>query len=89
MRADDVLRHDRRGLRVDDHHRVVADDDAGVRIAFGRVGVRVVGQLVEADLLLVEVGLRREFLFAHGNVPEVTLEGSTILADLRFARNCG
>ena len=54
---DDVLRHDRRGLRVDHHHRVVADDDAGVRVAFRRVGVRVIRQLVERDLLFDEIGL--------------------------------
>ena len=50
--ADHVLRHHRRGLRVDHHHRVVADDDAGVRVALGRVRVGVVGQLVEADPFL-------------------------------------
>ena len=42
-------------LRVDHHHRVIADDDAGVGIAFGRVRVRMIGQLVEADLLFREV----------------------------------
>jgi hypothetical protein len=62
---DHVLRHHRRGLRVDHHDRVVADDDAGVGVALGRVGVRVIGQLVEADLLLDDVGMRRELLRAH------------------------
>jgi hypothetical protein len=50
--ADDVGRHHGRGLRVQHHHRVVADDDAGVGVAFGGVGVGVVAQLDEADLLL-------------------------------------
>jgi hypothetical protein len=55
--ADDVLRHHRRGLGVDDHHRVVADHDAGIRVALGGVGIGVIRQPGEADLLLFEVGL--------------------------------
>jgi hypothetical protein len=69
--ADDVLRHHRGGLGVDDHHRVVADHDAGVGVALGGVGVGVVGQLREADLLLFEVGLGSEGFGrgAHGRAP--------------------
>ena len=67
--ADDVLRHHRRRLGVDHHHRVVADDDAGVRIALGGVRVGVVGELGEGDLLVGEVGLGGE-CFAHGGVRE-------------------
>ena len=62
---DHVLGHHRRGLRVDHHHRVVADDDAGVRVALGGVGVGVVGEPGEGDLLVGEIGLRGEG-FAHG-----------------------
>ncbi|MNT69480.1 hypothetical protein D3C72_2078050 [compost metagenome] len=54
--ADHVLRHHRRGLGVDHHHRVVANDDAGVGVALGRVGIGVVGELVEAHFLHFEVG---------------------------------
>jgi hypothetical protein len=63
-----VLRHHRRRLCIGDQHGVVADHDAGVRIAFGRVGVRVFRQAIEADRLFLHVrtgrkGLRhREFL---------------------------
>jgi hypothetical protein len=55
-------------LGVDHHHRIVADHDAGVRVAFGGVRIRVVGQLGEADLLFLKVGLRGES-FAHGLSP--------------------
>ena len=55
--ADHILRHHRRGLRVDDHDRVVADYDTGVRVALGRIRIRVLGELVEADLFLLQVGL--------------------------------
>src|SRR6185312_4758021 len=62
----DVLRHHGRRLRVGNQHCVVADDDAGIRIAFGGVGVCVIGQAVEAHRLLREIGLGGECL-AHGN----------------------
>ena len=60
--ADDVGRHHRRGLGVGHQHRVVADDDAGVRVAFGRVGLGVVGDLAEGDLLFFQIGLAGELL---------------------------
>ena len=60
--ADHVLRHRRRGLRVRHQHRVVADDDAGVRVALGGVRIGVIRELGEADLLLFEVGLGGELL---------------------------
>ena len=65
--ADDVLRHHRRGLGVDDHHRVVANDDPGVGIALGRVGVGVVAELDEGDLLLLDVGVAGELLGRLGH----------------------
>src|SRR2546423_1291878 len=52
------FRHKRRGLRVDHHDAVVADDDAGVRIAFGGEGIAVLREPLEADLLRLEVALR-------------------------------
>ncbi len=63
--ADHVGGHRRRGLGVSHQHRVVADHDAGVGVALGGVGPGVFGDLLEADLLLGEVGLRGEG-FAHG-----------------------
>jgi hypothetical protein len=60
--ADDVLGHRRGRLRVGDQHGVVADDDAGVRVAFGRVRVGVIRELGEGDLLFLEVSLGGEFL---------------------------
>ena len=50
-RADQVLRHGRRGRGVDHHHAVVADDDARIRIAVGDVGIGVVRQALERDFL--------------------------------------
>ncbi len=67
--ADDIRRHRRRGLRVGDQHRIVADDDAGIRIALGGVSVGVLGDAAERDLLLSEIGLAGEFLglrLSHG-----------------------
>src|SRR5258708_39874280 len=46
---------------------VVANDDAGVGVAFGRVGVGVLGGLVEADLLDFEVGGGGKGLAGHGD----------------------
>jgi cyanophycinase-like exopeptidase len=36
-----VLRHDRRGLSIDNHHCLVVDNDAGVRVVLGSIGVSV------------------------------------------------
>ena len=62
-----VLRHDGRCLRVRHKHRVVADDDAGVWIAFCGVRIGIVGKLVEADGLLFQISLRCKFLFGRGH----------------------
>ena len=64
--ADHVLRHDGRGLGIDDHHSIVANDDAGVGIALGRIGVGMFGKLVEAHLLDVEIGGGGKGLGVHG-----------------------
>ena len=40
----DVLGHQRCRLRVDDHAAVVADDHAGVRVAFGGVGEQAIAE---------------------------------------------
>ena len=45
---------------------VVADDDAGVRISFSRVGVEPGADLSEGDGLLGEVAGRGEGRFSHG-----------------------
>src|SRR5690606_35303780 len=71
--ADDILRHDRCGLGIDDHDGFVADDDARVGIAFGRVGVGVVGQLFKGYDLVVEVGVGCK-LFAHVGSPVLWLK---------------
>jgi 2-oxoacid:acceptor oxidoreductase alpha subunit len=55
--AEHVLGHHRRRLRIGDQHDVVADDDPGIGIAFGRVCVRVIGEAVEADRLFLHVRL--------------------------------
>ena len=68
--ADHVGRHRGRGLSVGHQHGVVADDDAGVGVAFGGVGPGVLGDLAEGDLLFFQVGLAGEFLgFGHGVPP--------------------
>ncbi|MNN75712.1 hypothetical protein D3C81_1920320 [compost metagenome] len=59
------MRHDRGGLGVDHHDGLVADDHARVGVAFGRVGIGVVGQFFERDDLVVHIGVRGELL-AHG-----------------------
>ena len=61
---DHHARKARRGLRLDDHHAVVADDDAGVRIALGREGPEPLADFREGDRLLGRVVLAREA--AHG-----------------------
>src|SRR5690606_10315775 len=62
--SDHVLGHYRGGLRVYHHDGFVADDDAGVGIALGGVGVGVVGQFFEGDDLVFQVVVRGEGL-AH------------------------
>ena len=62
---DEVLRHRRRRLRVGHHHRLVADEDTGVRIALGGVCVGVLREARERDLLVFQIGLAGECL-AHG-----------------------
>ena len=57
---DHLARHERRGLRVDHHHAVVADDHAGVRIALGGEGVGALREALERDLLRLEIGLGGE-----------------------------
>ena len=46
---DHVLGHRRRRLRIDDHTAIVADNDARVGVAFGRIGVQVPADLGERD----------------------------------------
>ena len=64
-RADafnDLIRQTRCGLRFDDHHAVVADDDARVRIALGGKGVETLAHLGKGDFLFGHVALGCELL---------------------------
>jgi len=63
--ADHVGSHGGRGLGVGHQHGVVANDDAGVRVAFGRVGPGMFRDLFEGDLFFFKVGCRGERLGAH------------------------
>ena len=60
--------HGRGWLRIDDHDTVVADDDAGTRIALGGVGIEPRTELVERDLLLGGVFAGGKRLAGHGIV---------------------
>ena len=42
---DYLVRQPGRGLGLDDHHAVVADDDAGVRVALRREGPEILADL--------------------------------------------
>ena len=66
--TDDVLGHGGGSLRVSHKHCIVANDDAGVGIAFCCIGPRVFRYLAKGDLLLFKVGLRSKLLsfLAHG-----------------------
>ena len=55
--VDDILGHVRGGLGVNYHDPIVTDDDAGVGVALGGIGVGVGGQLGEANDLGLEVVL--------------------------------
>ena len=58
--VDDLPRHHRRGLRIDHHHAVVADNDPGIGIALGGEGVEVRPNRVEGDGLVGQIGGRGE-----------------------------
>ena len=60
-----VLGHHRRRRGVDDHHGVVADDHAGIGIAFRRIGIGVVREFFEADLFLLKVGVGGKLLLTN------------------------
>ena len=62
---DHLVGQARGRLRLDDHHAVVTDDDAGVRIALGGEGIEPFADLGEADFFLGHVPLGRECL-GHG-----------------------
>ena len=64
---DDFAGEARGCLRVDDHDGVVADDDAGVRVALRGEGIEIAPDLGERDLLLGHVADRRECLAAHAS----------------------
>src|SRR5262245_8663709 len=58
--SNDVVSHHWSRLRIDDHYRVVADDDASVWIAFRRVRVESRSDLIERCLLFAEILGRAE-----------------------------
>ena len=76
---DDLIRQTRGRLRFDDHHAVVADDDARVRIALGGEGVKSLAHLGEGDFLFGHVALGCELL---GHVMSFCLGLSARLRDL-------
>ncbi len=55
---DDLPCHHRRGLGVDHHHAVVADNDPGIGIAFGGEGIKVGPDGVEGNRLVGQIGGR-------------------------------
>ena len=56
----EIAGHFRRGARVDDKNEIIADDHAGIRIAFRRQRVDARRKFGECFLLLREVVLTRE-----------------------------
>ena len=58
--VDHLPRHHRRGLGVDHHHAVVADDDPGIRVALGGEGVEVGPDGIEGDGLVGQIAGRGE-----------------------------
>ena len=67
--GDQALRHHRRGQCIANQHRVVANDDAGVRVALGGVGPAVVRQLNESGFFDLKVSDGSEVASAHGESP--------------------
>jgi len=65
---DDLARQTRGGLCLHDHDAVVADDHAGVRVAFGGEGPQIAAHLVEGDFLFGQVALGCE-CFGHWFLP--------------------
>ena len=64
--ADHVLRHHRRGLGVNHHHRVIADHDARVGVALGGVGPSMLGQLLERDVFDFRICVAGKGFGVHG-----------------------
>jgi hypothetical protein len=54
---DHLACHQGGGLCIDHHHAIVTDDDAGIRIAFGREGPGVGRQALKTDLLRFQIAL--------------------------------
>lgn len=57
-----VLGHNGSSLGVNNHYCIVANDDAGVGIAFGGVSVSVLGKFVEADFFTSKSAAEAKFL---------------------------
>jgi hypothetical protein len=60
-----------RGGGVDDHAAVVADDDAGVRVALGRVGVGVVAEFSQLIFFSSRSAWEANFLSVMALAPEL------------------
>jgi hypothetical protein len=65
---DQLIGLGRGWLRIDNHDTVVADNDAGTRIALCGVGIEPRTELVERDLLLGDVFTGGKGLAGHGTV---------------------
>jgi hypothetical protein len=65
--GDDVLRHQRRRLCIDDHDALVAHDHARVRVAFRGVGVESLADFGERDRLVRRVRGRGK-IRRHGQI---------------------
>ena len=64
--VDHLVRQTRGRLRLDDHHGLVADDDAGIGVPLGGEGIHTLAHFGEGDLLFGHVALRCKSL-GHGS----------------------
>ena len=55
-----LARKARRGLRLDDHHALIANDDPRVRVPLGGKGVNLIADFGECGLFLGQIPLRGE-----------------------------
>jgi hypothetical protein len=67
---DDLLGQPRRRLRLDDHDRLIANDDTGVRIALGGEGMDVAADLGKGDCLFRHVAGGGELLGHAAGSPD-------------------
>ena len=53
--VDDLIGQPRGGLRLDDHHTVIADDHARIRISLSGKGIKPLAHFGETDLLFRQI----------------------------------